>query len=91
MGVRITPTRYALGNGPVAADQLWDCCWGARPHAHRNHEWRRAGRMLARLLALSNAPVAAPSAIVTLNLKVLKSTVMGSTLTTATYTPVDRA
>ena len=29
IGVCITPkARYALGNGPVAAAQLWDCCFG---------------------------------------------------------------
>ena len=35
MGLRITQARYALGKRPVAAAQLWDCCWGARPYAHR--------------------------------------------------------
>ena len=35
MGLRITQARYALCNSPAAAAQLRDCCWGARPFAHR--------------------------------------------------------
>ena len=33
--------RYALGNGPVAAAQLWDRCWRTQSYRHRNHERRR--------------------------------------------------